>query len=322
MPNTCFVVFCKSGYKKRKDKKCSIPENNSVFFFPFKKPDLLSRWTKFINRKDWVPCKNGEICSKHFENKFLKTGKRTTLRWDLNPVPSIYPDSGNFPPSLLPSVPPKRKSPTRREFSDQISEFKQKDETEYFSQINEAFCPPGYQLKLQKNKAIFYKTENCPVNDIPLVTETIVVTDALNVKLFWKAIPVPLPEWFRKGSNCRLKSKSMLDNFPSYLRSIAEQEPNKLQDELQYIKYKKPENGPKYSFQLLQFSLLLRYTSLPAYKLLKEHFPLPSLSLLTKLSKGGIEPLKVEKVLLDKDKISKDVVLLVDEMYLQKGMQY
>ena len=80
----------------------------------------------------------------------------------------------------------------------------------------------------------------------------------------------------------------MLDNFPFYLRSIAEQEPNKLLGELQYIKCKKPENGPKYSFQLLQFSLLLRYTSLPAYKLLKEHFPLPSLSLITKLSKGGI----------------------------------
>ena len=167
-----------------------------------------------------MPGKNGGICSKHFEDKFLKPGKRTTLRWDLNSVPSIYPDSGNFPPSLLPSVPPRRKSPTRREFPDQIRKFKQKDEIKYFSQINETACAPGYQLlKLQKNKAIFYETENCPVNDIPLVTETIVVTDSLNVKLFWKTIPVPLPEWFRKGSNFRLKSKSMFDNFPSYLRS-------------------------------------------------------------------------------------------------------
>ena len=196
-----------------------------------------------------MPGKNGGICSKHFQDKFLKPGKRTTLRWDLNAVPSIYPDSGNFPPSLLPSVPQRKKSPTRREFPDQISKFKQKDQMKYFSQINETACAPGYQLlKLQKNKAIFYETENCPVNDIPLVTETIVVTDSLNVKLFWKAIPVPLPEWFRKGSNYGLKCKSMLDNFPSYLRSIAEQEPHKLQDELQYIKYKKTENGRKYSF--------------------------------------------------------------------------
>ena len=179
MPNTCSVVFCKSGNKKRRQEVEHYGKQPCIFL-SFKKPDLLSRWTKFINRKDWMPGKNGGICSKHFEDKFLKPGKRTTLRWDLNPVPSIYPDSGNFPPSLLPSVPPRRKSPTR-EFPDQISKFR--------------VSALGYQLlKLQKNKAIFYETENCPVNDIPLVTETIVVTDSLNVKLFWKAIPVPLPE--------------------------------------------------------------------------------------------------------------------------------
>ena len=87
--NTCSVVFCKFGYKKRKDKKYSTPENNTVFFFPFKNPDLLSLWTKFINRKDWVSGKNGEICSKHFEGKFLKTGKRTTLRW----IYTLFPAS-------------------------------------------------------------------------------------------------------------------------------------------------------------------------------------------------------------------------------------
>ena len=82
-----------------------------------------------------MPGKNGGICSKHFENKFLKTGKRTALRWDLNPVPSIYPDSGNFPPSRLPSVPPRRKSPTRREFPDQISKFKQKMKLNIFNRL-------------------------------------------------------------------------------------------------------------------------------------------------------------------------------------------
>ena len=103
-----------------------------------------------------MPGKNGGICSKHLEDKFLKTGKRTTLRWDLNPVPIIYPDFRNFPPSLLPSIPPKKKSPARGKFPDQISKFKQKDDMKYFSQINERVCAPGCQLlKLQKNKAIF-----------------------------------------------------------------------------------------------------------------------------------------------------------------------
>ena len=44
--------------------------------------------------------------------------------------------------------------------------------------------------------------------------------------------------------------------------------------------------------------------------------------MLSKLSKEGVQPLKAAKLLLDNQKISKDVVLLVDEMYLQKGLQF
>ena len=68
--------------------------------------------------------------------------------------------------------------------------------------------------------------------------------------------------------------------------------------------------------------LLLRYTSTQACKLLFEQFPLPSSSLLKKLNKSGMEPIKVVKVLLDQGKIGEDVVLLLDEMYLQKDVQY
>jgi len=325
MVNTCSVVFCKTGYRKRKNKVDAIPENHPVFSFPVKKTEIFSSWVRFVNRKDWKPTKNSGICAKHFEERYLKTGVRTTLRWELNPIPSIYPDIHNVPPSILPSTTTKRKSPTRRTSTlpDQLDEFKQQDQIKQFSEIDASFCPgPAYQLQLFKDKAVFYKTDNCSIYDIPMITETIVITDSLNVKLFFKGIPVPLPEWFRKGSNCCLKSKSMLENFPPYLRSFAEKSTNDVQDELQRLKYKKPDNGPKYSTQLLQFALLLRYTSLPAYKLLKEFFPIPSLSLLSKLSKGGIAPLKAAKVLLDKEKISKDVVLLVDEMYLQKSLQY
>ena len=65
--------------------------------------------------------------------------------------------------------------------------------------------------------------------------------------------------------------------------------------------------------------LLLRYTSTQAYKLLLEQFPLPSLSLLKKLNKNGMEPVKAVKVLLDQGEIG-DVVLLFDEIYLQKDV--
>ena len=51
-------------------------------------------------------------------------------------------------------------------------------------------------------------------------------------------------------------------------------------------------------------------------------FPLPLLSLLTKQSRGGVEPLKAVKLLLEQGQISKDVVLLLDKMYVQKCLQY
>ena len=53
-----------------------------------------------------------------------------------------------------------------------------------------------------------------------------------------------------------------------------------------------------------------------------QQFPLPSLSLLKKNTKGGIEPLKAARVLIEQGKIGTDVVLLLDEDYLQKDSQY
>ena len=51
-------------------------------------------------------------------------------------------------------------------------------------------------------------------------------------------------------------------------------------------------------------------------------FTVPSLSLLKKLTEGGINPLKAAKVLLEQGKIGADVALLLDEVYLQKYTQY
>ena len=55
-----------------------------------------------------------------------------------------------------------------------------------------------------------------------------------------------------------------------------------------------------------------------AYRMLLEQLPFPSISLLKKLSRGGIEPLKACKLLLDRGKMDKDVILSFDEIYLQK----
>ena len=69
----------------------------------------------------------------------------------------------------------------------------------------------------------------------------------------------------------------MLENFPpvyleSYIKNISP-----IFDELQKPKFTKK---PVYSAEIVRYALLLRYTSIQSYRMLLEHFPLPSLSLL------------------------------------------
>ena len=73
---------------------------------------------------------------------------------------------------------------------------------------------------------------------------------------------------------------------------------------------------------MIRFALHLRYTSLQSYKLLLEKFPLPSISTLHRIQAGGVDSLKAAKKLREKGHISSDVILMVDEMFLQKEASY
>ena len=135
-------------------------------------------------------------------------------------------------------------------------------------------------LKLQN-----LKIEPHSVLSIPQVSEIIVVDKMLHVKLFSVASPIALPELFRKGSDCCLRKKSMLENFPSCIRNFVEVKklPDDILSELELIRYKKPVDKPKYSVNMSRYAFLLRYTSVH-YKILLQKFPLPSLSLLNKVT--------------------------------------
>ena len=76
----------------------------------------------------------------------------------------------------------------------------------------------------------------------------------------------------------------MLDNFPSYLESQTEN--FSIFDELRKRQLKKNQVR---SSEIMQYALLLRYTSLQSYKLLLDEFPLPSISLLNKIKEGNNE---------------------------------
>ena len=56
--------------------------------------------------------------------------------------------------------------------------------------------------------------------------------------------------------------------------------------------------------------------------MLPEHIPLPSLSLLHKVSSSTIDAVKCAQTLRNQGKISSDVRLMFDERYLQKCEEY
>ena len=53
-----------------------------------------------------------------------------------------------------------------------------------------------------------------------------------------------------------------------------------------------------------------------------EQLPFPSISCIKKLSEGGVDSLKACKLLLERGKMGKDVILMLDEIYIQKGAEY
>ena len=112
------------------------------------------------------------------------------------------------------------------------------------------------------------------------VTDYVRLDRDLNVKLFFKGSPLPLPQWFHHERDCQLTEKSMMQNFLNYIRLEGEQTFNIL-EELKELKFKKKRT---LLFNVVRCSSLLRYNSLQTYRLLMKEFPFPSLSLLKKIT--------------------------------------
>ena len=112
----------------------------------------------------------------------------------------------------------------------------------------------------------------------------------------------------------------MLEKFPPYIRATAIENQQVLLDELKQRNIFKPTVRPPFSASVIRFALHLRHTSLQTYKLLLEKCPLPSISLLKKIQQGKVDSLKALKVLRKKGEIWTDLILMLDEMYLQKEL--
>ena len=232
------------------------------------------------------------------------------------PIPSIYPSHIQSP--TLPKAPSTRRSPRKRSLQpDEYSEFIAKDNIHSLQNINEKDCPVGFTFTKYDDHIVLYRQVTNELH-IPEVKECIRIDNELHVKLFYRGSPVPLPQWFRYGHNCKLTKKSMLENFPPYL-NIQGENFSSVFEELSLRQFKKKE---VFSTNLIQYALLLRYTSLQTYKLLLKEFPLPSVSLLNKIIEGNIDIIKTANLLYENGSLSKDIMLIFDEMYLQKCVEY
>ena len=110
-----------------------------------------------------------------------------------------------------------------------------------------------------------------------------------------------------------MSRKSMLKIFPAYLRSRKELH-SSVFEELHEHRFKNKNLFSKYYTVRFTTQIYIKQS----HKMLLEGIPLPSLSLLSKISKGKIGAIKYAQALKKDGKISEDIHLLFDEMYLQK----
>lgn len=73
---------------------------------------------------------------------------------------------------------------------------------------------------------------------------------------------------------------------------------------------------------MIRYALHLSYTSLQVYRLLLGKLPVSSLPLLSKIQQGGVDVLKGLKKRYEKGSFSRDCLLMIDKMDLQKSVQY
>ena len=113
MVNKCVAFGCKTSYDSQKNDAVI-----SVFHFPSesKRPQLRNAWIGFVNRSNWEPNGSSVLCEKHFSKELISRGKsKCTLKFKLNPVPTIHSNDSLKRPSALPTPePPPRKLPKLR----------------------------------------------------------------------------------------------------------------------------------------------------------------------------------------------------------------
>ena len=157
---------------------------------------------------------------------------------------------------------------------------------------------------------------------MPEVLGAIVIDSSLHVKLSFKGHRLPYPSWIRCLPNCVLTKKSQVTELFNYVKNCGEETKSfALLDELKASCYS--QGSVPYSTEIIRFALRLRYTSLAAYEFTAKHLPLPALRTLRRISSGSIDSWKlISSLIANSENVSRDMCLLIDEMYLQPEARY
>ena len=307
----CCILQCKTNQPNG--------EKGSVAEFPTNEEDKQA-WIRFVNRKDWVCSKHSRLCLLHFDNKYIKHGKKNRyLNRKLRPIPTIHVDS-TTPPSLLVSTTLPRKPPAPR--IPPVKELFPCDDVKDITSFTPLHSPSGFTFSVNDEGATYYRLAFQGSPPIPKVKETVHINADLGVTLMYENIRIPAPEFLRRNKGKITKFSQLPRLVESINERVSELPPSEILDELRAISLYKPRGRPPYKTPILRWSLLVRYTSAQSYRLLLHEFPLPSFPLLRRLQQGTLNALKAAKLLLNEGKISEDIVLLFDEMFLQKLNQY
>ena len=152
-------------------------------------------------------------------HKSWKMQKPYAMQWEMLPIPTIHSSEALKRPSAVQTPVVSRKRPKIRVYQDdELQRFRDQDIISGFDDLDANRCPPGYEFKKMDDSVIYYKLEFDAVSSFPKVFGSTRIDKDLHVQLQCNGNPLPLPLWFIRGTDAKLRNYSQLENFPNDIK--------------------------------------------------------------------------------------------------------
>ena len=152
MVNICCVKGCERGW---------VDGKFHGFTIKLKSTCILGEWIKFVNEKNWHPNRSSTICHAHFDEKFITRGKRWTLKWELSPIPTLFPPENPCRTFLK-----RRATSIPEEFCDGLPHNSRR-KTPTFETLGLEHAPFGFQFRRHEEHVLFYNLNFDTTTDFP-----------------------------------------------------------------------------------------------------------------------------------------------------------